>query len=73
MRELGERVMAETAVKQPEPILVTVEEAARMCRISRSVLYELIASREIPSVKIGASRRIPVSALREWVAKKVPV
>lgn len=52
-----------------DPILVTVEEAARTLAIGRSAAYELIASGQLASVKIGRSRRVPVQALRDYVEK----
>jgi excisionase family DNA binding protein len=35
--------------------------------ISRSRAYELIASGEIPKIRIGKSVRVPVEALHRWV------
>lgn len=52
-----------------DPLLVSVEEAARALSIGRSAAYELIASRQLASVKIGRSRRVPVQALREYVER----
>ena len=48
--------------------LLTVVDAAEHLRISRSKLYELLADGEIPSVRIGRTRRIAMSALAEFVA-----
>jgi excisionase family DNA binding protein len=48
--------------------LLTVVEAARVLGISRSKLYELLADGELPSVRIGRTRRITVLALEEFVA-----
>ena len=48
-------------------LLVKVEEAARLCRISRSRMYELMAAGEVPSLSIGRSRRIPFDGLRAWI------
>jgi excisionase family DNA binding protein len=50
-----------------EPLLVRVEEAARMLSLSRSTIYEMMDAGELPSVRRGSARRIPVAALREWV------
>jgi len=47
--------------------LLTVVEAARELGISRSKLYELLAEGELPSVRIGRTRRIAVTALDEFV------
>jgi excisionase family DNA binding protein len=54
-----------------EPLLVRVEEAARMLSLSRSTIYEMMDSGELPSVRRGAARRIPLAALREWVERQV--
>lgn len=50
-----------------EELLVTVAEAARRLRLGRSVTYLLIQRGELPSVKIGGSRRIAVADLHEYV------
>lgn len=57
--------MSETTVV---PVLYRVEEAAEAMRISRSVIYELIRSDRLRTVKVGRSRRVPVDALAECVA-----
>jgi excisionase family DNA binding protein len=43
---------------------------AEVLEISRSKTYELIAAGDIPSIRLGASIRVPVDALREWLARK---
>lgn len=52
---------------QLEPLQVDVVEAARLLRYSRATIYEMLNSGELPSTRRGASRRIPVSALRAWI------
>ncbi|HZU60732.1 MAG TPA: helix-turn-helix domain-containing protein [Solirubrobacteraceae bacterium] len=47
--------------------LLRVEEAARLLRIGRSKLYQLLARGELPVVRIGRSVRIPRRALEEWI------
>jgi excisionase family DNA binding protein len=54
-----------------EPLLVRVEEAARILSLSRSTIYEMMDSGELPSVRWGAARRIPMAALRAWVERQV--
>jgi len=49
------------------PLLLTVNQAAKMLGIGRSTLYELIDDGEIRSVKVGASRRIPLKAVHEYI------
>ena len=52
-----------------DKILYTPTEAARALGISRSTIYVLMASGEIPSVHIGSCRRVPVDGLRRYVAR----
>ncbi len=44
-------------------------EAAESLGISRARLYQLMASGELGSVKIGVSRRIPAADLDAYVAR----
>jgi excisionase family DNA binding protein len=48
-------------------LLYTPLEAATALGISRSTLYVLLASGDIPSLRIGASRRIRSTALDAYV------
>jgi excisionase family DNA binding protein len=50
-----------------DQLLIRPEEAAKAISVSLSTFYEMLARREIESVSIGRSRRIPVAALRRWV------
>ena len=47
-------------------LLLTPEEVAQVLAIGRSKVYDLLRSEEMSSVRIGGSRRIPVSALHEF-------
>ena len=46
-------------------------EAADAIGVSRSKCYELIAHGEIPSVRVGGCVRVPVQALRDWIADQL--
>jgi excisionase family DNA binding protein len=48
--------------------LLRVEEAARLLNVGRAAVYDLIRSRRLRSVKIGASRRVPREAIDEVIA-----
>jgi excisionase family DNA binding protein len=50
-------------------LLLTVEEAAAALSISRTPCYRLLARHQVHSVKVGHARRIPVVALKEYVAQ----
>ncbi len=53
-----------------EPLLVRIERAAELTAISRAKAYQLVASGEWPSLRIGRSRRIPLVGLRSWLERR---
>jgi excisionase family DNA binding protein len=54
-------------VEELPPLLLTIEDAARVLKVSRNKVCVLIRQLELRSVKIGGLRRIPARALREYV------
>ncbi len=55
-------------MSKPDVLMVRPVEAAAMLSISRSSVYELIASGALPSVKVGGRMvRVPVAAIRRIV------
>jgi excisionase family DNA binding protein len=52
-----------------ETLLLTPREAASVLGIGRSMLYELLRSGELPSVRIGSCRRIAAADLSDLVAR----
>jgi len=50
-------------------LLVTVEEAAKRLCVGRPKMWQLVMAGEVLSIKIGASRRVPISALEEYVER----
>jgi excisionase family DNA binding protein len=52
-----------------DPISVDIRGACRLTGIGRSKLYELLISGEVPSVKVGKRRVVPVAGLRAWLDK----
>lgn len=47
--------------------LATPKQAAKMLAVSKQTITRMIASKRMPSVKIGKSRRIPLRWLHEQV------
>ena len=52
-------------------MLLTVPEAAMRLGLGRSLTYSLVMSGAIASITIGRARRIPVSALEEFIARRM--
>jgi excisionase family DNA binding protein len=61
-------VPEDTGDAQPAGLLLTVEEAAHRLRLGRTLVYRLISSGELESVKVGRLRRVPADCLPEYVA-----
>lgn len=53
----------------PERLMYPPAEAGEKLGVGRSTVYELIASGELESVKVGRCRRIPADALEAFVAR----
>ncbi len=53
-----------------EKLLLTPTEVAKALSIGRSRVYEMIWQKEIPSVRIGRSIRIPRQPLEVWIREK---
>lgn len=49
------------------PVLLTVPEACERLRISRWMLYELIRSRQLTTVKLGSRRLVPLAGITALV------
>ncbi|MGI8757137.1 MAG: helix-turn-helix domain-containing protein [Acidimicrobiales bacterium] len=54
----------------PDSVLLRAEEAGDRLRLSRARIYELMRTGELPSVTIGKSRRVPLTALIEFIQSK---
>lgn len=51
-------------------LLLRPMEAAMAIGVGRSRMYELLASGQIPSVRIGTSVRVSVDALKAWIGEQ---
>ena len=50
-----------------QKLLRTVEEAAEMLSVSRCTIYQLINEEQLYSVKLGRARRVPATAIQQFV------
>ena len=57
-----------TATPQLAVQLYKVPDAMRMLNLSRTVIFELLRSGRLRSVKQGRTRLIPASAIRDYIA-----
>ncbi len=53
-----------------EPLLITVADASRCLGLSRATVYNLIARKSIPTIRIGRAVRISLQALRQFVSER---
>ncbi|MCF3104520.1 helix-turn-helix domain-containing protein [Streptomyces roseoverticillatus] len=51
----------------PSHEALTVPEVMVALRLSRSMVYNLIRSRQLQSIKVGRARRIPAHALQDFM------
>lgn len=54
-----------------EPISVRIPVAIQLTGIGRSKLYELIAAKEVETVKVGASTLVTVASLRRLIHQRL--
>ena len=50
-----------------EKLLLKPSEVAQVLGIGRSLIYELIARKEIPSIRLGRCIRISSESLERWL------
>ena len=53
-----------------EKLLLKPLEAAQVLGIGRSLVYELIAQKKIPSVRLGRCIRVPTESLERWLKEQ---
>lgn len=51
--------------------LLNINEAAAALGLGRSLVYTLVANKELASIKIGRARRVPIGAIDEFIARRL--
>lgn len=51
--------------------LLTPIQVAELLGVGRSTVYELLASGDIPSVRVGRSRRVPLGSVEKYVEARL--
>ncbi len=54
----------------PHRLLLRIPEVAETLGIGRTKIYEMIATGELPTVRVGRAVRISVSTLQKWVEER---
>jgi excisionase family DNA binding protein len=60
-------ILVAATLQRPLRLLLTPQEAAKALGISRASLYPLLMRKEIPSIRVGGLRRLPVAALQRYI------
>jgi excisionase family DNA binding protein len=60
-----------TPTPLPERVLYDVAEAARLLHIGRSLLYELIASGQLASIRSNRRRLVPADSIAAFIAERL--
>ena len=53
-----------------DKILMRPRETAEALGIGLSKTYQLLATGELPSIRVGRNIRIPVDALKAWIQER---
>ena len=53
-----------------DKLLLKPSEVGQVLGIGRSLVYELIARKEIPSIRIGRCIRVPIESLQKWLKER---
>lgn len=56
-----------------DPLLLTVEQAAKLLQVGRCLVYSLISQGKLPHVRLGRVIRVPRFGLEQWIAREAGV
>ena len=60
-------------IAMDKPLLLTVDEAATLLRISRNSVYALVREHRLPHIRLGRSVRIPRRIFERWMEQQVGI
>ncbi len=58
-------------IQMDEKILLKVREVIEATGLSRSQVYFMIATGELPAIRCGRAIRVPTQLLKAWIERKV--
>ena len=53
-----------------QPLLLNVPQVAQLLGLSRTKVYELIATEGLPVLKFGRAVRVSLTALQQWLDQR---
>ncbi len=59
--------------RKVEALLLNITEVSKALRLSRTKVYQLIASDGLPVIHFGKSVRVSVWSLQDWIKQKEEV
>jgi excisionase family DNA binding protein len=71
MQGISELSMISPTRRESIRMLLRPEEGADAIGVSRARFYELMSEGRIKSIKIGRSRRVPITELQSWIAAEL--
>jgi excisionase family DNA binding protein len=54
-------------VREDAPLLLKVDEVAKMLGLGRTKVYDMMGAGELPVVRIGSAVRVPRKQLLDWI------
>jgi excisionase family DNA binding protein len=62
--------MSKETVLQSQPFLLNVSQVANTLGLSRTMVYTLIATQGLPTVRFGRAVRVSPVSLQRWLEKR---
>lgn len=59
-------------VMEPDQLVLTVEEAGRLLRISRGLAYDMVRQGSLPTIRLGRRILVPRAALERMLEIRNP-
>lgn len=59
--------MNKETVLQAQPLLLNVSQVAKTLGLSRTMIYTLIATQGLPTVRFGRAVRVSPTSLQRWL------
>ncbi len=72
MEDMEKDISIQKSDDEVLPLLLRAKEIAKALSISKAKAYELMASGELPTIRIGRAVRVPAAQLETWIEARLP-